>query len=161
MEKTIITELVQAFGAFPFTLEEYSKDDGRTVSREAMSFLVERLPEVSGDVIHSFLHQAIRGRCLSLLTTNAEWKACPSEYCSSLKCTVWGKEISGHSIIEPKRIHVEMSNGNQTLTKDSSLHEWAPRIFTTEPYVGSPANEEGRRVAMEMFLLLFLESKAN
>ena len=160
MENRIITSLSSSFDEFTFTLEEYTKDDGRTVRRDAEEYLAGRLHGIPSELIKIFLYPAIRRRCLSLLTSEAEWKNCPSEHCSALKCTIGGMEVCGQSVIEPKKIHVKLVIGNRILTKNSLLHEWAPRIFTDEPYIGSPANEEGKRVARDLFLLLFLESRA-
>lgn len=157
METNITADLAGAFDGFSFTLKEYAEDGGREIRRKAGDYLGARFPGLPASARNEFLSVALRGRCLSMLSQRTEWKSKPSGHHSEVELTVDGKPVKGETIIEPKRILARLSCHGHTVSKECILLDWAPRIFTEEPFVGSEAGDEGRMQAMKMILLLCLE----
>lgn len=153
-----LTDLLWAFDSFPLSLEEYSKDGGKTVLQKADKYISELLPEVPPEERERFLLPAIRRACLSLLYARAEWKQEPGGHSAKIQCTIDDTILEGKAVIEPKRVLVKMKDKEKTLSKACMLLDWAPRLFTEEPFTGSPANEEGQKLARELFLLLYLDN---
>ena len=160
METNITADLAGAFDEFSFTLSEYAEDGGREVRRKAVGYLEGRCPGVPEADRNGFLSIAIRGRCLSMLAERTQWKSEPSGHHSEVELTVDGESVMAETIIEPKRILARLSCHGHTVSKECKLLDWAPRLFTQEPFVGSEAGEEGRAQAMKMILLLCLECRS-
>lgn len=157
MDSANISELLKAFEGYDFRLEDYTKDGGKTVMGEAEEYLGMMLPEVSAETVRQFLSFAVRQRCLELLLDKMEWSGPPPGYRSAVECTLDKRRLKGSVTIEPKKIHVEIPTGEGVATKECILLDWAPKLFTEDPFVGSPACREGRRKARELFASLCLE----
>lgn len=157
MEHEMISDLVKAFDGFTISLDDYLRDGGKTLLREADIYLAEMLPEIPEEVRAGFLQSAIHRRCLSILSDTTEWKKGPRGHRSGLECAIGGKTVTGNAIIEPKKITVSMDRDGNACSKECRLLDWAPRLYTIEPFIGSLPNEEGKRLARELFMALYLE----
>ena len=161
METNVTADLAGAFDGFSFTLSEYAEDGGRAVRRKAGDYLEDRFAGLPTSVLNEFLSVALRGRCLSMLSERVEWKKEPLGHHSEVELIVDGDSIKGETTIEPKRILARLSCHGHTASKECILLDWAPRLFTEDPFVGSEAGDDGRALAKEMLLLLCLECRSS
>lgn len=152
-----ISELLKAFEGYDFRLEDYTRDSGETVMKEAGKYLGMMLPDVPDETVRRFLSFAIRQRCLELLLEKMEWSGPPQGHRSAMECTLDNRRLKGSVTIEPKKIHAEIPTGEGVAAKDCFLLDWAPKLFTEDPFIGSPACREGMRRARELFASLCLE----
>lgn len=153
----MLSELVNAFNGFAISLDEYLNDGGESLLHKAEEYLAVRVPEIPPEARCVFLLQAIRRRCLSILSDKTKWIESPRGHRSELECAIEGQTVTGSAVIEPKKIAVSMNRDGIACSKECRLLDWAPRLFTMDPFIGSPANEEGERCAKELFLMLILE----
>lgn len=142
-------ELLEVLDGFPLTIEGYYQHQA-----EIMRSVIDRYNTIHGHQVDQsterLLYALLKEKCRALLEARTEWITIPVEAESGISCRIDGIVFTGTAIIEPKRIVVYLTEGR--IQKTCLLYDFAPCIFTKEPFIGSPANQFGQNRAKILFL---------
>ena len=156
MKQQIVTETVRGLDDFYFTIQDYALDGGKRVIAQANEHLHQR--HNVGVVPEDCLSSIVQAKYRSMIMESVSWIRLPAEGATEISFSRDNIVVSGKVIIEPKKVHVELSFAGKIYSKDSILLALTPRIYTKDPFIGSPANSEGEECAKVIFLKLYYEA---
>lgn len=156
MENTIESQTIEALDDYLFTIDEYILLFPTTISK-AIEHIHNKSRIDNAEIPMWLVEEILRTRFRSMLSSKTEWKTIPEYNGSVISCCLDGVLFQGKAIIEPKIVCVTLDSNN--MSKKSILHEWAPYIYTKEPFIGSPAASLGIDCAKDLFLDLCGEAK--
>lgn len=149
MGNELSTHTIQALESFVFSPEDYYLHFADT-TRHAMDHVMKETGYDQGALPVSLISDILRARLISMLSAKAEWVLIPVHSESIISCKLDGTLFCGNARIEPKRIRVSLCD--DAISKECIIHQWAPDLFTEEPFPGSNASSEGEECAKELFL---------
>lgn len=157
MDTSIASRVIAAMDDFPFSLEDWVRDC-TLVSREAATHVLSREPGLEEDSVEGILEHLLPARCRSEMESTVRWVKDPSPSDPTLGFDAGDKRIEGRCRIEPKRVRVTLVRGGRRHCRETVILDWAPRIYTLEPFIGSPANGDGLDAARRLLLILYYET---
>ena len=158
MDTLTAGRVIAAMDDFPFSLEDWFRDGGLKVSKEAAAHVLGKDPLLQETPVEGILEHLLSARCRSEMESSVRWVKDPSPSDPTLGFDAGDKRIEGRCRIEPKRVRVTLVRGGKQRCRETVILDWAPRIYTLEPFMGSPANGDGLDAARRLLLILYYET---
>lgn len=149
MGNELNTQTIQALESFVFSPDDYYLHFADT-TRGAMNHVMKETGYDREELPIGLISEILRARLITTLSTKTEWVSIPVFPESVISCKMDGTFFCGNAHIEPKRVRVSLCD--EAISKECIIHQWAPDLFTEEPFPGSNASSEGEECAKELFL---------